>query len=242
MTLPPRPSTQNGESRGQRMTVIVLVALIHLGAIYALLRAFDIDVLPQSARSIMAFDVSAPEPPPPPPEPDPEPEGASAPPAPKAEPVPKAAPPPKQVIKPDPPLPVAPAEGTETRSGAADAGSGSGGGGAGFGTGSGGSGSGMGGIVARRAVKIAGDIVDARDYPRRGSKARSGTSVTVYYTVGADGIPRNCRIARPSGDPEADRITCRLIEQRFRYRPATDRNGNPVPDTTGWRQSFFLGT
>lgn len=221
--------------------MIAAVALLHLAAIYALLRAFDIDVIPKSARSIMAFDVDLPAAsPPPPPPPEPEPAGAAAPPAPEAEPVPKAAPPPKLVVKPDPPLPPAPAEGSETRSGAAEEGAGSGGGGIGTGTGSGGSGSGPGGAIAQRAVKIAGDIVDARDYPRSGSRARSGTSVTVYYTVGVDGVPRNCRVARPSGDPEADRITCRLVEQRFRYRPALDREGNPVPDTTGWRQSFFL--
>lgn len=232
------------QSRGQRIAIILLVGALHLGAIYALLRAFDIDVIPQSAKSIIAFDVDPPDPPPPPPppEPDPEPEGAAAPPAPKADPAPKAAPPPKQVVKPDPPLPPVTGEGTQTRSGAADAGSGTGGGGTGFGTGCGGSGSGSGGVVAQRAVKIAGDIVDARDYPRSGSRDRSGTSVTVYFTVGTDGVPRDCRIAKPSGDPEADRITCRLIEQRFRYRPALDRNGNPVPDRTGWRQSFFLRT
>ena len=243
MTPASRTPARRRQTRRQRVTIILVVALLHLGAICALLRAFDIDVIPESARSIMAFDVDLPTAPPaPPPEPEPEAEGAAAPPAPKAEPIPKAAPPPKLAVKPDPPLPPAAAQGIETRSGAADQGAGSGGGGEGAGTGSGGSGSGPGGVIAQRAVKIAGDIVDARDYPRGGSSARSGTSVTVYYTVGVDGVPRNCRIAKPSGDPEADRITCRLIEQRFRYRPALDRDGNPVPDTTGWRQSFFLNT
>lgn len=226
----------------QRFAILAVVALLHLGGIYALLRAFDIDVIPEQARSIMAFDVDLPVAPPPPgpPPPEPEPEGAAAPPAPKAEPIPKAAPPPKLAVKPDPPLPPAPAQGSETRSGAAEEGAGSGGGGIGAGTGSGGSGIGPGGAIAQRPVKIAGDIVDARDYPRSGSRARSGTSVTVFFTVGVDGVPRNCRIARPSGDPEADRITCRLVEQRFRYKPALDSDGNPVPATTGWRQSFFL--
>jgi protein TonB len=230
------------QTRRQRIAVIAVVALLHLGGIYALLRAFDIDVIPESARSIMAFDVELPPAPPPSPPPEPEPEGAAAPPAPRADPIPKAAPPPKLAVKPDPPLSPVPAQGSETRSGAAEEGTGSGGGGIGSGTGSGGSGSGPGGGLAQKAVKIAGDIVDARDYPRSGSRARSGTSVTVYFTVGVDGVPRNCRVARPSGDPEADRITCRLIEQRFRYRPALDRDGNPVADTTGWRQSFFLNS
>ena len=231
------------QSRVQRLAIVGLVALLHILAIYALLRAFDIDVIPESAKSIVSFDVRNDPPPPPPPEPQPEPEGAAAPPAPKAEPASKAAPPPRQIVQPAPPLPPVSGEGTEARSGAADAGTGTGGGGDGSGTGSGGSGSGSGGGgITQKAVKIAGDIIDARDYPRNGIRDRLGTSVTVYFTVGTDGIPRDCRIARPSGDPEADRITCRLIEQRFRYRPALDAGGNPVPARTGWRQSFFLKT
>ncbi|WP_172808136.1 energy transducer TonB [Croceicoccus mobilis] len=224
----------------RKLGIMVAVGLLHLVAILALLRAFDIDVVPQVTQTITSFAVDAPEEPAPPPT-EPEPEGASAPPAPKAEPQPKAAPEPKVVVKPDPPLPVVVADGTESRSGASEAGAGSGGGGDGIGTGSGGSGSGMGGApIARRAVKIAGDINDARDYPRRSSRDRLGTSVTVFFDIGVDGVPRNCTVTSPSGDPESDRITCQLIEQRFRYRPALDANGRPVPDRTGWRQSFFL--
>lgn len=238
-----RSGGKRRQSRVQRLAILGVVALLHLLAFYALLRAFNIDVVPEAAKSIVSFDVRDDPPPPPPPEPQPEPEGAAAPPAPKAEPAPKAAPPPKQIVQPDPPLPPSSGEGTATRSGAADAGSGTGGGGNGTGTGSGGSGSGSGGGgIAQKAVKIEGDIVDARDYPRSGSRDRAGTSVTVYFTVGTDGVPRDCRVAKPSGDPEADRITCRLIEQRFRYRPALDHRGNPVPTRTGWRQSFFLRT
>lgn len=228
-------------SPGHRLIAIVTVAILHLAAILALLRAFDIDVVPESARSIVAFDVAPPEPPPPP-ELTPEPQGAAAPPAPKADPVPKAAPSPRLAVKPDGPQPPVAAQGTETRAGAADRGGGTGGGGNGAGTGGGGSGAGKGAGAATKPVKIAGDIVDARDYPSAGRRARSGTAVTVFFTVDIDGIPRGCRVTRPSGDPEADRITCRLIEQRFRYRPATDGQGNPVAVTTGWRQSFFLGT
>jgi periplasmic protein TonB len=46
-------------------------------------------------------------------------------------------------------------------------------------------------------------------------------------------------VIRPSPDPEADAIVCRLAEQRFRFRPATDAAGNPVPATYGWRQEWF---
>ena len=58
-------------------------------------------------------------------------------------------------------------------------------------------------------------------------------------TVGTDGRASNCRVTEPSPDPEADRITCRLAVERFRFKPATDAIGNPVPATYGWRQRWF---
>ena len=65
--------------------------------------------------------------------------------------------------------------------------------------------------------------------------------MTVYMTVGADGRASNCRVVRPSPDREADAIVCRLAEQRFRFRPATDSQGDPVPATYGWRQRWCAG-
>lgn len=49
-------------------------------------------------------------------------------------------------------------------------------------------------------------------------------------TVGVNGRVTRCTVTRSSGVPELDVLTCRLIEQRFVYRPATDRQGRPVPD------------
>jgi protein TonB len=50
----------------------------------------------------------------------------------------------------------------------------------------------------------------------------------VIYAVEPDGTADRCRIDRSSGLPAIDALTCRLIEQRFRFRPARDRNGRPV--------------
>ena len=104
-----------------------------------------------------------------------------------------------------------------------------------------GGGGGQGGVAVTKPVKIAGDINSASDFPvpPGGRQARFGTSVTVYMTVGTDGRASNCRVVRPSPDREADAIVCRLAEQRFRFRPATDSRGNPVPATYGWRQEWF---
>jgi protein TonB len=49
-------------------------------------------------------------------------------------------------------------------------------------------------------------------------------------TVGANGRVVRCSVIGSSGVPELDAITPRLIEQRFVYRPATDRYGRPVAD------------
>ena len=87
--------------------------------------------------------------------------------------------------------------------------------------------------------KIAGEINAARDYPRAGRDARIGDYVIVYMTVGTDGRAHNCRVQRPSRDPQADALTCRFAEERFRFTPATDSAGNRVASTYGWRQRWF---
>ena len=120
------------------------------------------------------------------------------------------------------------------------AGAGSGAGtstGAGQGTGgAGGAGHGSGSPLAQ----LAGGIT-MRDYPPDPAGARVGKSVLVVFTVGPDGRAHDCRVAQPSGDAEADAITCRIAEARFRFRPATDAAGRPVAAPYGWRQSWHYG-
>ena len=132
--------------------------------------------------------------------------------------------------------PTTSASGSAMQSGAQAAGAGAGTAGGGMGTGSGAGGSGAG--AGRKAEKVAGDIADA-DYPKAGRAMRLGHSVTVVLSVDADGRVSACRVHSPGPDPEADAITCRLAQQRFRFRPATDAAGNPVASQFGWRQSWF---
>ena len=98
--------------------------------------------------------------------------------------------------------------------------------GAGGGTGGPGYGEGEGG---RDLELIAGDITP-KDYPRHLAKAGIGGTVGMRGTVGVNGRVTRCIVTSSSGVPELDALTCRLIEQRFIYRPATDRYGRPVPD------------
>jgi len=88
---------------------------------------------------------------------------------------------------------------------------------------------------------VSGSIDNARDFPvpPGGRAARAGTEVIVKVIVGTDGRARDCSIYRASPDPEADRITCRLVEERLGFRPARDAAGNPVPAPFYWRQRWF---
>ena len=127
--------------------------------------------------------------------------------------------------------------GSETRSGASAGGEGTGGGASGAGIGNGGTGHGSGAGVSK-AVKIAGDLAEA-DYAKAGRAERLGSAVIVALTVGIDGRVSACRVHQPSGDADADTVTCRLASERFRFRPALDQHGDPVESVFGWQQRFF---
>lgn len=229
-----------------RLGFAVLVAILHLIAVAVLIRAFA----PQLSEAIVrpvtaAFDVTVTTPPRSSPPPERKVQvaakqaaGAAAPVGKKATPREVVAPASRIILAHDTAPPVA-AAGSADAGGAGESGRGTGAGGVGTGPGAGLSGSGPGGGGAARPVKIAGDIVSAKDYPRAGRKARLGSSVTVVLRIGPDGQVDGCRVARPSRDAEADRITCRLATERFRFRPARDAFGRPVASTYGWQQRWF---
>lgn len=150
-----------------------------------------------------------------------------------------AVPPPK--LRPiTPPIAAAPrpAAGDDASAGAApNPGPGSGADGRGDGTGAGGRGSGTGG--GTKAAWRSGAIRD-RDYPREASRAKASGEVEVRFTIEASGRVSRCYITRSSGDASLDRTTCDLIEDRFRFKPATNAAGAPVASQYGWRQSWWL--
>jgi protein TonB len=227
--------------------------VLHVLAFVGLVRAFAPDLsaaVAERATSLVSVTVSIPPPPEPEPEPEPIPspdpsplhtEGAAAPEAPRATPRPVATPVPRISIPRPTVVPPVAFTGTANAAGAGESGSGTGAGGEGSGTGSGRAGSGSGGMAMSPPVKIAGEINDARDYPvpLGGREIRRGQHVIIRMIVGIDGRARDCRVVQASPDPEADRITCRLAEERFRFRPAQDEEGNLVDGVFGWRQDWF---
>lgn len=149
---------------------------------------------------------------------------------------------PKAKIPPAIPPPIAaaprPGAGNDASAGATpNPGPGSGAGGRGDGTGAGGTGSGTGG--GSKAVWRSGEITD-RDYPRDASRAKIGGVVETRFTIQPTGRITGCRVTRSSGDASLDATTCRLIEERFRFKPATNAAGDAIASQYGWRQSWWL--
>jgi len=229
--------------RGGRLGIALLVIALHIAAIAGLIRAFAPDfgaMAVGEVAAVLTVTVTTPEPPPPPPPPAraPEPAGAAAPAGKKATPREVKAPRPKVAIATET-APLVTGKGNADASGAREAGDGTGAGGAGSGTGSGAGGDGSGGGGANGPRKIAGEINSARDYPRGTRDLRIGDHVIVALTVGTDGRVRHCRIVRPSRDAEANRITCRLAQERFRFDPARNPAGQPVESVFGWKQRWY---
>ena len=241
MTSPSRFSLRR---RRPSLPLLVAIAVLHVAGLYALAHLLAPDLTATVEREVVsAFTVeitAPPEPPPPANQPEPD-EGAQGDPGRDAVPQPVTRPSSPIELRQDAPRPRATSTGTASQSGAAAAGDGTGAAGTGLGTGSGNRGSGRGGVAVTKPVHISGSIDNARDYPvpPGGRAALRGTEVIVRVIVGTDGRARDCSIIRASPDPEADRITCQLVETRLGFRPASDAAGNPVAAPFFWRQRWF---
>ena len=89
-------------------------------------------------------------------------------------------------------------------------------------------GDGDGGGGGGSPLRQIGGRISGRDYPRDLLRAGLGGTVWVRYVVGTNGRVGECRIARSSGYPELDETTCRLIVERFRFKPRRDASGRKV--------------
>jgi len=244
----PKPSPRD------RAATVALVLAIHAGLAFALINLSGPvrEALPEEV--VEMFDVT--EPPPPEEElvveqisaPDDAPreeEGAASAENIRSQATPVAAPRPPIQLPIPPPIPVSqtPRQGSDPTQGASNRpGPGTGAGGVGTGTGSGGSGSGTGGGGAggqgTRPTLITPSLT-RRDYPPevarfwpRGREAFTAVAVRVQL----DGRGTDCKINKSSGVPAIDQWTCRLVETRLRFRPATDDRGRPVVAWYGYVQ------
>jgi protein TonB len=227
-----------------------MVVAIHVALAFALINLSPPlrEQLPQDVVEI--FDVTEPPPPPVIVEELPKPEeakpqreeGAASAKNIESKATPVVAPkPPIQLPIPQPiPVTKTPNTGTESTQGASNVvGPGTGAGGLGTGTGSGGAGSGTGGGgtggIATRPAVLRG--ITNRDYPDEVARYwPRGGAVFIAVRVLPNGRATDCKINRSIGIPAIDQWTCKLVEERAVFRPATDANGRPVASWYGYIQ------
>ena len=141
-----------------------------------------------------------------------------------------------------PPIVAAPVAG-DGAAGAAGAaavigpGTGAGGEGTGLGSGDAGDGDGGGGGMGSRWLK--GRIRNA-DYPREVAAAGVEGNLTTRYVIGANGRVTGCSVTETSGNAVLDAVTCRLVIERYRYRPARDARGKKVGDVVYEDHSWVI--
>jgi protein TonB len=76
-------------------------------------------------------------------------------------------------------------------------------------------------------VRLSGALTNA-DYRAAGAPRGAAGTVRINFRVRRDGGVDRCTVTGSSGYGMFDEATCRLIQQRFRFRPATGVDGQPI--------------
>jgi protein TonB len=194
---------------GNRLTAIVIVALIHIALGYALVTGLAYEAATKIIKKVTTVDIKEEEKPPPPPPPPP-PDNLPPPP-------PIVAPPPPMNISVSPPAvttvsappPVSPPAPPPVLAAPAPA--------------------------APRFQPTTpqprgapGDWASPDDYPSR--PLREGVQGTTGFrvAVGPNGRVTSCEVTRSSGNAELDSTTCRLVTSRARFTPGKGEDGQPT--------------
>lgn len=204
------------EMSGNRIVAIIVVALIHVALGYALITGLAYDAVKKVVERVTTVDIEeeVPEeevPPPPEEVPDTAPPPIVAPPPPiNIAPAPPTVqtqptippPAPLQRVVP-PPAPPAPVAPPPPR------------------------------VQPKAATPRGnpGSWANANDYPSRALREEREGVTRFSVTVGADGRVASCQVTGSSGHSDLDDTTCKLIQRRGRFNPATDGNGDPTTGT-----------
>jgi protein TonB len=195
---------------GNRVTALIIVALIHVVVGYALVTGLAFEAAKKIVQRVTTVDVKEEvkkeEPPPPPPKKDIPPPPIVAPP-PKID-VATVPPPVTTVITPPPPAPVilvppppaAPPPPRFTPKGAVPKGN-------------------------------PGSWATSNDYPSRALREEREGTTGFRVTVGPDGRVTDCQVTSSSGHADLDAATCDNVRRRARFTPATDGEGHPTTGT-----------
>jgi protein TonB len=201
---------------GNRITALIIVALIHVVLGYALVTGLAYEGMKKVMNRVTTIDIKdevKKEPPPPPKKQDlpPPPVFAPKPPmniAPAPSPIqtvqqaPPPAPPPPPVLAPPPPSAPPPPRFTPK---------------------------------AATPKGNPGNWANANDYPSRALREEKEGVTRFRVSVGPDGKVTSCDVTGSSGTPELDTATCSLVSRRGRFNPATDGEGQPT--SSAWSSS-----
>jgi protein TonB len=193
---------------GNRMTALIIVALIHLVVGYALVTGLAYEGVREIMKKVTTVDIKKEEekkPPPPPPKPK------DLPPPPIVAPPPKvnlAPPPVVETVQTPPPAPppivLAPPPAAPPPSQAR-------------------------GASPKNQAQWAARIQD--NYPGDALRAEKQGRVGVHVTIGPDGRVTSCSVTSSSGTASLDSAACDGMQRYARYAPALDDAGNPTTGT-----------
>ncbi len=197
---------------GNRITALIIVAILHILLGYALVTGLAYDVVKKAVQRVTTVDIKEevkkeelPPPPkkldlPPPPAVAPPPKMTISPPQQTITTVTEAppAPPPPPVLVPPPPSAPPPPRFTATK-------------------------------ATPRGNP--GSWANSNDYPSRALREEREGVTRFRVSVGADGKITGCTVTGSSGHPDLDEATCSLVSRRGRFNPAKDGEGQPTTDS-----------
>jgi TonB family protein len=70
--------------------------------------------------------------------------------------------------------------------------------------------------------------VNVNDYPEDALRKGQSGRVWVVWTIGVDGLPKDCRVVASSKVPSLDEAACKAILRHARYEPARASDGRPI--------------
>lgn len=205
---------------GNKITALVIVALIHVFVGYALVTGLAYEAAKKVISKVTTVDIKEPEkpkeePPPPPPKDDTPPPPIVAPPPPIN--IAPAPPPVQTVITPPPappvviqtaappPAPPPPPAASKAR-----------------------------GVSPKGQNSWAGRI--QANYPTRAAREEREGRVGVRVTIDGEGRVSSCTVSSSSGSPDLDEAACDGMTRYARFNPALDAAGNPV--SASWATSI----
>ncbi|MEO6716180.1 MAG: energy transducer TonB [Novosphingobium sp.] len=203
---------------GNRITALIIVALIHIMLIYALVTGLAYEGYKKVLQRVTAVDIKEEvkkEPPPPPKKLDIKPPPMVVPPprisvttqAPVVETVSQAPPPPPSIVLAPPPAAPPPPR-----------------------------------FSAKGAVPKGnpGSWATTNDYPSRALREEREGTASFRVAVGPDGRVTDCQITGSSGHADLDAATCENVRRRARFAPAMDGEGNPTTGTYSNRVRWVI--